>query len=67
MMSIIFHRYKMLKERTSSFVGFDNSPKDNEDNDINDSNNIDSIILKQEIYKWYNFLFCLEEKESYTI
>ena len=67
MMQIIFHRYKMLKERTSSFVGFDNSPKDNEDNDINDSNNIDSIILRLEIDKWYNFPFCLEEKESYTI
>jgi len=62
MMSIIFHRYKMLKERTSSFVGFDNSPKDNEDNDINDSNNIDSTILKQEIDKWYNFSFVLRKK-----
>jgi hypothetical protein len=62
MMSIIFHRYKMLEERTSSFVGFDNSPKDNEDNDINDSNNIDSTILKQEIDKWYNFSFVLRKK-----
>ena len=62
MMQIIFHRYKMLKERTSSFVGFDNSPKDNEDNDINDSNNIDSTILKQEIDKWYNFSFVLRKK-----
>lgn len=62
MMSIILHHYKMLKEQTSSFVGFDNSPKDNEDNDINDSNNIDSTILTQEIDKWYNFSFVLRKK-----
>jgi len=62
MMSIILHHYKMLKERTFSFVGFDNSPKDNEDNDINDSNNIDSTILKQELDKWYNFSFVLRKK-----
>ena len=41
MMSIILHHYKMLKERTSSFIGFDNSSKDNyNDNDhIYDYNN----------------------------
>jgi hypothetical protein len=34
MMSIILHHYKMLKERTSSFIGFVNSSKDNyNDND----------------------------------
>jgi len=52
----------MLKERTSSFVGFDNSPKDNEDNDINDSNNIDSTILKQEIDNGITFSFVLRKK-----
>ncbi len=62
MMSIILHHYKMLKERTSSFVKFGNSPKDNDDNDFNDSNNIDSTILKQELDKWYNFSFVLRKK-----
>jgi hypothetical protein len=57
----------MLKERTFSFVGFDNSPKDNEDNDINDSNNIDSTILKQESDKWSNFSSCIAEKKSNAI
>ena len=61
MMSIILHHYKMLKERTSSFGGFDNSSND-DNNDIYDYNNIDSTILKQEIDKWYNFSFVLRKK-----
>ena len=61
MMSIILHHYKMLKERTSSFVGLDNSSNDN-NNDIYDYNNIDSTILKQELDKWYNFSFVLRKK-----
>ena len=62
MMSIILHHYKMLKERTSSFVGFDNSSNDHNNNDINDNNNTHSTILKQEIDKWYNFSFVLRKK-----
>ena len=64
MMSIILHHYKLLKERTSNFVGYDNSSKNNNnDNDsINDSNNIQSKILNQELDKWYNFSFVLREK-----
>ena len=71
MMSIILHHYKMLKERTASFVGVDdNSSKDNfanddnNDNDDNiyDYNNNHSTILKQEIDKWYNFSFVLRKK-----
>lgn len=61
MMSIILHQYKMLKERTDSFVEFDNSSND-ENNDIYDYNNIDSTILKQEIDKWYNFSFVLRKQ-----
>ena len=61
MMSIILHHYKMLKERTSSFVGFDNSSIDDNNNDIYDYNDIDSTILKQELDKWYNFSFVLRK------
>jgi hypothetical protein len=55
---------QMLKERTSSFVGFDNSSNNHDhDNDIYDySNNSDSTILKQELDKWYNFSFVLRKK-----
>ena len=44
MMSIILHHYKMLKERTSSFVGFDSSLED----DINgyNTNHEDNIIIR---------------------
>ena len=62
MMSIILHHYKMIKERTSSFVGFYNSSNDDNNNDIYDYNNTNSIILKQEIDKWYNFSFVLRKK-----
>jgi len=64
MMSIILHHYKMLKEQTSNFVGFDNSSSNNHhDDDINRyNNNIDSTILKQELDKWYNFSFVLRKK-----
>jgi hypothetical protein len=64
MMSIILHHYKMLKERTSSYAGFDNSSEDdnNNEDDINANNNIDSTILKQEIDKWYTFSFVLRKK-----
>jgi hypothetical protein len=58
MMSIILHHYKMLKEPTSSFVGFDNSS----DDDINEYNNNSRTILKQELDKWYNFSFVLRKK-----
>ena len=34
MMSIILHHYTMLKERTSSFIGFDNSSNDNYNDNI---------------------------------
>ncbi len=61
MMSIILHHYKMLKEQTSSFVGFHNSSND-DNNYIYDHNNIDSTILKQELEKWYNFSFVLRKK-----
>jgi hypothetical protein len=47
MMSIILHHDKMLKERTSRFGGLDNASKDII-NDINDNNNTNSLILKQE-------------------
>ena len=64
MMSIILHHYKMLKEQTSSFVGFYNPSKDNDNDDdhIYDYNNNHSTILKQEIDKWYNFSFVLRKK-----
>ena len=64
MMSIILHHYKMLKEQTSSFVGFYNPSKDNDNDDdhIYDYNNNYSTILKQEIDKWYNFSFVLRKK-----
>ena len=56
----------MLKERTSSFVGFYNSSKDNNNDDDNiydyNNNNNHSTILKQEIDKWYNFSFVLRKK-----
>jgi hypothetical protein len=61
LMSIILHHYKMLKEQTSSFVGFDNSGND-ETNDIYDNNNIHSKILNQELDKWYNFSFVLRKQ-----
>jgi len=63
MMSIILHHYKMLKERTSSLVGYYNTFKDNDNDDdhITEYNNIDSIILKQEIDKWYNFSYVLRK------
>ena len=51
----------MLKEKTSSFVGIDNSSNDH-NNDIYDYNNIDSTILKQELDKWYNFSFVLRKR-----
>ena len=63
-MSIILHHYKMLKEQTSSFVGFDNSSKDNDNDDIpiyEYNHNTDSTILKQEFEKWYNFSFVLKK------
>ena len=64
MMSIILRHYKMLKEQTSSFVGFYNTFKDNDNDDdhITEYNKIDSTILKQEIDKWYNFSFVLRKK-----
>ena len=61
MMSIILHHYMMLKERTSSFVGFDNT-SDDHNNDIYDNNTNNSTILKQELDKWYNFSFVLRKK-----
>jgi hypothetical protein len=60
MMSLILHHYKMLKERTSSFVGFDYSSTNDNDYDYNNNNH--STILKQEIDKWYNFFFVLRKK-----
>ena len=63
-MSIILHHYKMLKEQTSRFVGFDNSSKDNDNDDIpiyEYNHNTDSTILKQEFEKWYNFSFVLRK------
>ncbi len=75
MISIILHHYKMLKEQTSSFDGFEtqngllfasNSSDDDQNihnDDINDyNNNIDSKILTQELDKWYNFSFVLRKK-----
>ena len=56
----------MLKERTSSFVEFDNSPNDDhhddDDNIYDYNNNTNSTILKQELEKWYNFSFVLRKK-----
>jgi hypothetical protein len=52
----------MLKERPSSFVGFDNSSNDDNNNDIYDYNDIYSTILKQELDKWYKFSFVLRKK-----
>ena len=65
MMSIVLHHYKMLKELTSSFVGFYNTVNDNDANDNDDNihdNNNHSTILKQEIDKWYNFSFVFRKK-----
>ena len=60
LMSITFHHYKILKERTSSFVvGSD----DNNCDTINDDYYINSTtILNQELDKWYNFSFVLRKK-----
>jgi len=38
MMSIILHHYKILKERTSGFIGFSNFSKENYDDNIYDYN-----------------------------
>jgi hypothetical protein len=67
MMSIILHHYKILKDRTSPFVGCYNSSDEhtdehNNNNDIYDNNNTNSTILKQELEKWYNFSFVLRKK-----
>ena len=62
MMSIILHHYKMLKDRTSPFVGCYNSSDEHNNNDIYDNNNTNSTILKQELEKWYNFSFVLRKK-----
>ena len=63
MISIILHHYKMLKERSSSFVGLKNSTDDHYENNIYDyNNNVDSTVLKQELDKWYNFSFVLRKK-----
>ena len=59
MMSIILHHYKLLKERKLK----DDYDNDNYD-DINDYNNINSTVLKQELDIWYNFSLVLKEKES---
>ena len=58
-MSIIFHHYKMIKERTY-FRGLDNSSNE-DNNDIYDYNNNHSTILNQELDKWYNFSFVLRK------
>ena len=64
MMSIILHHYKMLKERTSSFVRLDNSSMMTiiMNEILMTIIIIDSTILKQEIDKWYNFSFVLRKK-----
>ena len=61
-MSKILHHYKILKERTSSFIGFYNFSKDNDDDNIYDYNSNHSKISNQEIDKWYNFSFILRKK-----
>ena len=57
MMSIILHHYKLLKERKLK----DDYDNDNDD-DINDYNNINSTVLKQELDIWYNFSLVLRKK-----
>ena len=47
MMSIVFHHYKILKERSSSFNNYSN----NDDN----INNHKSTMLEQELDKWNSF------------
>ena len=56
------HHYKILKERSFSFIGFYNFSKDNDDDNIYDYNSNHSKILNQELDKWYNFSFVLRKK-----
>ena len=53
MMSIVFHHYKILKERLESknMLLF----TDDKDNDINVNQNSSSIILKRELEKWKTY------------
>ena len=60
MMSIILHHYKILKER--GLNNYSNTNHDNDNDNMNDYNNTDSTILKQEIDKWYNFSIVLRKK-----
>ena len=63
LMSIIFHHYKKILSKSSATIGFGNNfSSAAADYDINDHNNNSTTILKQELYKWYNFSFVLRKQ-----
>jgi hypothetical protein len=60
MMSIVFHHYKILKERLglkniSSTLEEDEHNNNNNNSNINHNNNSSSIILQRELEKWKTY------------